>query len=153
MIGILCTSMCGTRDAGANWEVEFASCFTEAVWVQGKACPNINVNEDMDVTSVCHRDGVHALGDEDSLDKLNAVMETRCGVEVRATLGFEPRDDRCATFLNRQVRLNEDTLGLAGRLQARDRDHPRDGSGEWEIGVCACCEGARVHGNARSTTS
>ena len=70
--------------------------------MQRMACPNIYMNESMDVTAVCDGDDGHELRDEDSLDKL----------KVRATLGFEPRDDRFATFLNKQVRLSQDTLDL-----------------------------------------
>ena len=33
-------------------------------------------------------------------------------MEVRATLGFEPGDERFAAFLNRQVRLTGDGLQL-----------------------------------------
>ena len=41
--------MYGTRDAG----------LIEAGWMQGMACPNIYVNEDLHVTAVCHEDDVH----------------------------------------------------------------------------------------------
>ena len=45
--------------------MEFASCLTEAGWVQGVACPNIYVNEDIDITDVRHGDDAHAMGDAD----------------------------------------------------------------------------------------
>ena len=113
VIGILRKSMYGTRDAGANWEMEFTSCLVEAGFVQGMACPNIYVHSDLDVVCVCHGDDAHAVADEDGLDKLQAAMEARYEVKVRATLGSGPKDQRSATFLNRQVRLtDEDSLEM-----------------------------------------
>ena len=41
VIGTLRKSMYGTRDTGANLEIEFISCLIQAGWVQGIACPNI----------------------------------------------------------------------------------------------------------------
>ena len=86
--------------------MEFASCLIEPDWEQGIACPSTHANSELEFTVVCHGDGLHALGDEGSLDKLGTVMEHRYEVKVRATLGFGSGDDRSATFLNRQVRLN-----------------------------------------------
>ena len=77
--------------------MEFTSCLIDAGWVQGVACPTIFVNVNMNITAVCHGDNVHALGQ---------------GTKVRATLGFEPKDDRFARFLNKHVRLTEDGLQL-----------------------------------------
>ena len=76
----------------------------DAAWVQGVQCPC--------PYSQCHQDDMHALGDEDDLNKLRDVLEKRYEVKVRATLGFEPKDDRFTTFLTRQVSMTEDALEL-----------------------------------------
>ena len=104
--------MYGTRDAGANWEREFTSCMVEAKFVQGIACPNTYVHETLDIIVVVHGDDAHALGDRESLDVLQAVMEKRYEVKLRASLGFGPNDDRQATFLNRIVRLTDDAVEI-----------------------------------------
>ena len=108
VIGILLKSMYGTRDAGANWERELTSCYVDAGFKQGLACPNIYYHAERDIVIVNHGDDGHVLADDDGQAYVQKIMKDRYEVKVRAVLGTEPKDDKECTFLNRIVRINDE---------------------------------------------
>ena len=122
VIGVLLKCMYGTRDAAANWDREFASCFIAAGFKQGIACPNIFYHEERDILSINHGDDAHVLGDQEAQEFTQKILTDRYEIKVRAILGPEPTDDKEATFLNRTIRILEDN---SVEIEA-DRRHAKE---------------------------
>ena len=73
---------------------------------RGTSCPCLYFNNAKNIRVLCHGDDFAVLSDEQGLDAFEAVLASRYEYKVTATLGFEEKDDKQATFLNRIITLH-----------------------------------------------
>jgi hypothetical protein len=67
MVGELCMSMYGTRDAAKNWSEEYSKCLTSAGFDRGIANPCLFKHKSKDIQIVVHGDDFMAAGDAEDL--------------------------------------------------------------------------------------
>ena len=74
MVGELCMSMYGTRDAVQNWAEEYSGCLAAAAYIRGIANPCLFRHATKDVQIVVHGDDFMASGTEDDLKEVQALL-------------------------------------------------------------------------------
>ena len=81
--------------------------------MQGKSTPCAFRHKRRDLATVAHGDDFTALGDEDELSWLIAILSERYEVVVKAILGPEEKDDKSVRVLNRIITWTaEDSIEL-----------------------------------------
>ena len=67
-------------------------------------------NQSEDCRTLVHGDDVGVLGDQDAIDSFEAMLATKYEFKKLANLGFEQKDDRTCSFLNRVVSVDAESL-------------------------------------------
>ena len=105
--GLLCKSMYGTQDAPAIWQDHYSSVLKDAGWKRGKSNGAVFYHPELDANILVHGDDFLCLGDEDAQQKLDEVLRKAYELKKLGTLGFEEKDDKELSFLNRMIRVDQ----------------------------------------------
>ena len=77
MVGELCMSMYGTRDAAQNWSEEYSSTLVKAGFIRGIANPCLFKHPTKDVQIVVHGDDFMAAGENRHLKEVEAILQKK----------------------------------------------------------------------------
>ena len=97
----------GFRPAAAAWENHYAEKLQGVGFRRGAATPVAFYSEDKDVSLVVHGDDFTFVGEDQSLNWIEACMKTWYEVKVRARLGPDEHDDKWATLLGRIIKWTD----------------------------------------------
>lgn len=111
MCGLLDRSMYGTQDASNIFQRDYTKLFADCGFVFGKACPAIMHHAGLDARGLVHRDDFTVLAYDHGLNETDKILKSKYTVKQLARLGFEEKDDKEATFLNRVISVSKDESG------------------------------------------
>jgi hypothetical protein len=103
--GLLLRSMYGTQDASCIWQEDYVELLTSGGYRRGISNGAVFFHPELDCRVTCHGDDFMVLGDDDAIASFEALIASRYQYKRLAILGFEPKDDKSMTYLNRVVRV------------------------------------------------
>ena len=83
-----------TRNAAANWELEYTNARVDDGFNPGVSTPCAFYNPQQDQTCVVHGDDLTLLGTDEELNWIGKRFKERYGIKVRGRLGPEENDDK-----------------------------------------------------------
>ena len=113
MVGELCMSMYGTRDAAQNWAEEYSKCLVEAGFIRGVANPCLFRHAKKDVQIVVHGDDFMAAGEDRDLKEVEDMLARKYKITADVLgpdLGKGQKQE--LKILNRIIRWRPDGLRL-----------------------------------------
>ena len=87
LVGRLKMSMCGTRDAAANWAAEYGATLVAAGYVQGVASPCIFHISKHDSTIMVRGDDFVGVGNPIELGRIQAAIQDKYTLKVEMLSG------------------------------------------------------------------
>ena len=102
-VGHLRHTMYGTQDASHIWEKDYNETLTGGNFRRGIANGAIYYNEATDTRLMVYGDDFLGLGDDEGLDKLEALLRSKYDIKVVGTLGPDEHDAKELVVLNRTL--------------------------------------------------
>ena len=99
----------GLQDACSIWQADYRVDGGFA-YEQGKSNSAIFYSPSEDSRALVHGDDLGVLGDQDAIDSFEAMLATKYEFKKLANLGFEPKDDKTCSFLNRVISFGAKSL-------------------------------------------
>ena len=105
-VGLLNRSMYGTQDASAIWQDDYSEMLcSEGGFERGKSNGAVFYHPTSDTRVMVHGDDFAVLGTQTDVDNFEKMLASRYEYKRTACIGFGPKDDTTAVFLNRVVSL------------------------------------------------
>ena len=116
-VGLLLRSMYGTQDASNLWQKDYTELIRTDEYVPGKSNPAIFHSEQQDGRLYVHGDDFVLLADQESIDRMDKLLNSKYTCKKLANLGFDRTDDKETCILNRIVRVVDDPARPAMEIE------------------------------------
>ena len=113
----------GLQDASAIWQGDYSDLLQQHGFKKGVSCASVFFRPETGARSLVHGDDFAVLGDDEDIQAFDAMLAERYAFTRLAKLGFEARDDKVVTFLNRVISLEQEGRGPRKVVYEPDARH------------------------------
>ena len=96
--------------ASSIWQADYTALMEEFAYKKGKSNSAIFYNPSDYSRALVHGDDFGVLVDQDAIDSVEAMLATQYEFKKLANLGFELKDDKTCSFLNRVIPVDAESL-------------------------------------------